>query len=217
MRIDELRLDELTGYRGNPIYKLFQQSKSIEQFAEFLRNSKYSVNKLGQGEFGIVFSRPNSDHVYKVFTTSDKGYLSFLKYAKKNQGNPHLPRIYGGLMKAIMPLNNQRKDWYIVRLENLQEIDEIFPDEISMKMYLAFKPHLAGLSPITDPKEPGYNDPKQRALRLQQEYPQLTKVLDWIYDNEDEDAGMLIDLHSENIMRRGNTVVIIDPFSYFNT
>lgn len=218
MRIDELRLDELTGYRGNPIYKLFQEARDIDTFARRLEESGYDVKKLGQGVFGIVFEKPGGKDVYKVFTARDKGYLSFLKYAKANQDNPHLPRIYGNIMRVEMPLNNirsQGKDWIIVRLEKLQPSDDAYPDEHQIGNYLQFTP-MPSPEEIEELDNNGLLDMEmEMALEFQREYPQLAEVLDWVNANANRVQGIHIDLHDENFMQRGDTVVITDPYSYF--
>lgn len=216
MRIVELRLDELTGYRNNPVFQLFQQSKDIDSFVNALEESDYNVKKLGQGVFGVVFDKPGSRDVYKVFTARDKGYIDFLKYVKANQDNPHLPRIYGGIMRANMPLNDvsyQGKDWIIVRMEKLQPAGKIYPDELDMARYMQY-------APVQKPSEKEWSSKAhqlaaKKAWELKEEFPQLAEVLDWIVANQDESTGKYLDLHDENIMRRGDTVVIIDPYSYF--
>jgi hypothetical protein len=222
VRIDELRLDELTGYRENPVYHLFQQSTNLDNFATRLKVAGYDVKMLGKGVFGMVFTKPGSQDVYKVFTSKDQGYLDFLKYAKANQSNPHVPKIRGGLMRVKMPLNNasfQNKEFFIVRMENLQPLNnDQYPSVQDMRDYTLNLERVgrydADLNrrPV-DPDEVA--EWKAHNKTLEEKFPQLAEVLNWIYENEEPSRDKSIDLHRGNIMQRGPVKVIIDPFSYF--
>lgn len=204
MRIDELRLDELTGYRENPVYQIFQNSHSVANFVYNLQKNSYDVTVMGEGFFAIVFERPGGRDVYKLFTAKDHGYLKYLQYVKANQHNPHVPKIYGGLMKLNMPMNSssfQGREWYIVRMEKLKNYAGQHPSLNLMKRYI-------------DDYPPDFNS-DQELIEFRDEYPELTEVLDWIARNRHKD-GVNLDLHGQNVMMRGRDVVITDPFSYFS-
>jgi hypothetical protein len=215
VRIDELQLDELTGYRGNSIYQVFQQSENMNDFLERLSTGGFDVKELGQGFFGAVFSKPGSKDVYKVFTEKDKGYLQYLQYVKQNQNNPHVPRIHGGLMRVQMPLNRhsfQSKGWIIVRMEQLSDMGPSFPDQGVMNMYIRSHPSFNSAS-ISAARKLDVMTPPEMA-RFERKYPELAEVLAWVAANGNRN-GIKIDLHGDNFMFRGDTVVITDPFSYF--
>lgn len=213
MRINELQLDELTGYRSNPVYKLLQQSKHIDGFIDGLEEEGFEVNTLGQGYFAVVFERPGGKDVYKLFTAKDKGYLSYLQFVKQNQNNPHVPKIYGGLMRVKMPLNDSKhhgEDWILVRIEKLSDRGN-HPElnSVTMNHYISSQPD------FTSRHQSSKLPMKPNALKaFEKKYPQMAQVLKWIASNGNRN-GVTIDLHGDNYLFRGDTVVITDPFSYF--
>lgn len=213
MRIDELRLDELTGYRSNPIYQLFQNSADMDEFLEQLSAGGFDVKELGAGYYGAVFDKPGSKDVFKIFTADDKGYTMFLDYAKRNQHNPHVPRIYGGIMKVKGPRGPESghgHDWIIVRMEKLSERG---PKEIGVDVLQQY----LKAQPTYNNRRPSVYDlimSKNKVAEFEAKFPQLAEVLQWVAANGNRN-GITIDLHGDNFMFRGNTVVITDPFSYF--
>lgn len=136
-----MRIYELTGYKSNPIYDAFRQSKDLDEFSYRLKNTGYQVRELGHGSFAIVFQRPGRNEVYKLFTTSDHGYMKFFQFALKNQDNPHLPRVYGKPITLTMDNERAKKTrsgnrYYLIRTEKLEKAKDPTPNSHDMRDFI---------------------------------------------------------------------------------
>ena len=193
-----MRINELTPYRTHPVYKKAREvfddpadgwamktrrKAKLEQFTAFLE--EHGFVKLGQGSFGAVFEKPGYPWMFKIFN-KDPAYLHFLKYVMTHQKNPNLPKIKGGIIK----INDAT---YAVRIEKL-------------------KPIPLGSEPATQ---------LVRILHVIDSYGDLSdSQVEWIEKTVPGVHeffmtfpldGYEYDIHYENIMMRGNTVVIADP------
>lgn len=139
------------------------------------------------GVSGAVFKKAGYPYVLKIFGF-DNGYLNWYKFCAKNQSNPYLPKIKGGLLKL-------EKFIFGVRLEPL----EFKSDEIQIAVYKELREVIRTGQQHIEDGEYDYlvNDPQLfaaikgiRALRGQ---------------------GHTLDIHEGNIMWRGDQLVIIDP------
>lgn len=204
-----MRIDELITPRQNQVYQQLQDSYSMRDFLDRLVMYGFEVEKIGAGFYATVFSRPGSNDVYKLYTAKDTGYTRFLKYVMANQDNPHLPKIKGSPKQIKMPKNKnslEGKDWILVRMERLDPHTDA-------------DPYFGRIKAVIDGLE--YDTPDLLARResakganfryIANNYPDLLKVLVWIVDNNTQISRP--DLHDENVMQRGDTVVIIDPYS----
>lgn len=50
--------------------------------------------KIGMGNFGAVFKKPNANRVVKIGTVPDPCYVAFTHTAMDFPRNPHLPKVY---------------------------------------------------------------------------------------------------------------------------
>jgi len=202
MRITEI-LSELTGVKKHPA---FQAVKDLEYGEPDEGNTEYDPKKMGMviqqlgklgwlpigsGYWSKVFSHPSKPYVLKIFM-DDTNYLEYLQIVKANQSNPHVPKIIGRPAKISSTVN-------AVRLEKLTPVtgedDPIFEKyvdpSLSPDMYNAFD--IDG-------------DNKEFAEKNHPEWVKLLNAIQPIID-----IGGDMDLHHGNIMKRGNTLVLIDP------
>lgn len=158
---------------------------------------------MGAGNFAEVYAKPGADHVIKLFGFSDLAYPKFVRLAQSTS-NPHFPKFRGKMMKVT-------KDYYAVRMEKLNPIPEgaMAYSGINMSSanlgyamndYVRLKKGLGN----------NYTPPdkiKTIMEELEISQPGITEACDFI-------AGMTDaypDIHKNNLMLRGKTLVIIDP------
>lgn len=200
-----MKIDELTGYKNNETYRLANdifakpsvgvsgysktagRNTKLSKFTAYLEN--YGFELLGSGSFGRVYQKDGYPWAFKIFH-EDAAYLKFIKYVIANQDNPHLPKIKGGLMKI-------NDDTYVIRMEKLDHIwgiGKIADAQNSKRLYDTMIKHRMYFKDIL-------ND-----VWIAQQFPQMMKVFrDLVTMGYDFDIG------SGNVMRRGSTVVLVDP------
>lgn len=207
-----MRMDELKGYRTNPFYKIASQSSDIENFYHRLKNQGYKDQILGRGIFGLVFHRPNTpDAVYKAFLRGDRGYMKYLKFALENQHNPHVPKIIG------KPLSFALENGTQVVLVKLERLDELDPnDSPNYNQFLKLTSILNSLSFLDNPFYDSDSKKKEKEFLQQrkQQYPTLYDIAQQIVKLSHKSRMQDVDLHSGNVMMRGNTLVVTDPYAF---
>jgi hypothetical protein len=210
MRIHELltetTVDELTGYRGHPVYKQAQAMKGtkgdlgkndtwndkdrIDVFVDKITAMGYKPVKLGRGYFGEVYQHPRRpNEVIKLFH-KNPNYLKWAEYCKANsKRNEHLPRI-----TMIKSIDNMTAFVMMEKLEPLS--NDQFRDCLS-EIYSIYGPW------------PTPEQVMHVGRKLKAEYPKLyftfkdmshkfSRIKNW-------------DMHAGNFMQRGDTPVITDP------
>lgn len=199
-----MKLNELIGYRENPIY---QKAKALydpeaiskagshssrtnrinqaQEFQKFLAG--HGFVKLDSGSFGYVYEKRGYPWIFKIFT-QDPAYLDFLKYALANQSNPNLPKIKG----KILRINN---DTYAVRMEKLT----------SFRQGKHQSKDLIDLADILDRMQWGSESGTDKEW-LTATFPGIAHIFKDLHGSR-----WPFDLHDGNMMMRGNVPVVIDP------
>lgn len=190
-----MRINELTPYRKNPYYKKAREIFTDPETGPIPKRKNklraltawldwHGFKNVGEGSFAAVYEKAGYPWVFKVFN-GDPAYMHFLKYAMKHQDNPHLPKIRG-----VMKVDNNT---YVVRMENLTNVK------------LGQEPVTTLLKKLNNMDT--YGDISERDVEwIKSNFP---KIHEFFMDFPL--AGYEYDIHSGNIMLRGNTVVIVDP------
>ena len=191
-----MKLNELIGYKQDPIYQKATQMFKAKpvRYRDRDRNMSLFVDtvlkngfrRMGGGTFGATFEKAGYPWVIKIFT-HDPAYLYFIKYAIMHQGNPAVPKIKGKMMR----INDIT---FAVRMEKLEHYQMRSNDRI---------------------------DEYARLVRSIEKVEDLTEIeIKWIQHNfpnvfqvmADLDKSKFdFDLHQQNFMMRGQTVVLTDP------
>jgi len=156
-----------------------------------LRQAGYGVLSTA-GNFSRVWDRPDADHVLKLFSTTDQGYWTFLRFCMTAR-SPYLPRLRGRPIQV-------NHHYSAVRLERLEPLDH--------------------LSWVVEPMQAVFHNPdvpadrRHAVIRLGATYPKLIDTIRVIKQVCLNDQHLHPDLFERNIMRRGDVPVIIDPISY---
>lgn len=186
-----MRLSELKGYRNEPLYDILQNSISVQEFIENLKANGYKQYLLGEGYFSGVFARPQDNYVIKLFG-DDAGYSKFLQYVLENKNNPHVPKLRGKPVKFL-------KHYNIVRIEKLSPVAT--PEQQDIFQLLYDYVHQFNSSAIYA---------EQNRQKVEKLYPQIIPLLQEMAKNK-----MILDFHNKNMMFRGDTPVITDPYADF--
>lgn len=193
MKNQKVKLNELTGI--SQIKKFAKNnnnlSNGLNNTREFLK--KHGWENIGTGTNGVVFAhKKHPNIVLKVFNATDHCYVKFLKLISNHQSNPHFPKIKGKLLKI-----NDRL--YAVRLEKLQFKTQHTREK---DLLINWVPDLED-SPTYFKSliEQGYSESLVDAMKI---------LANFILHN----GICAYDMHEENIMYRGDELVIIDPVIY---
>lgn len=164
---------------------------NLAELEELMQSLGFQV--LDGGEYSLVFTREGMDQVVKVY--NDACYDSFIKFCKEHPNNPYLPKFRGNGVR----INSKAR---MIRIERLTPL----PRQASG----ASGPEFAQLQLL-------YNISKN---------PNPEDLAMWDLDDEKKaiidtfaalrayiSDGCRLDIHDANIMMRGKTPVIIDPFS----
>lgn len=196
-----MKLQELRGYKGSKLYQqgtriepsheLFSRKayepKSIQGFISELHKSGWET--LGEGHFAIALQHPSLSYIIKIFNSSP-GYLKFIKAVRDNQSNPFFPKIRGKFMR----LNDTTQ---VVRMEKLTTLSG--DDDPILFAYV--DPNIEEDGTILETIF-SYDN----IAFLRKNYPDLYRAIELI----ESIAGPTLDLHSGNIMKRGNVPVLTD-------
>lgn len=206
-----MKIAELTGIKQHPAFQAAQKiddknpqktDKGKNLTAELARLG-WTPTSRGGGTYSMVYQHPNKPYVLKVFIDGvglgPEIYKKWLNYVMNNQQNPHVPKLYG------KPRKISDTAWAI-RMELLQSINVNDP---KWKKYI---------DPDID-KNPEYQNLVSKWTYtlfdqifmwenkpwLEENWPDLYKALRFAY-------SIGSDIHeSENIMSRGDIIVLIDP------
>ncbi len=197
-----MRINELTGYKNIGLYKKAKEIMggdirdkplyaSLDEWQLIMQD--YGFRHLGSGSYGSAYEHPSYPWVFKIFK-NDKSYFTFFNYARRNQNNPNLPKIKGSYIRI-------GNDAYAVRLEKLREvtrdewikIEEIMDNIQEMVYKVSYD---------------GEWTPEEIALKKQ--FPGIYEIISAMW-NADIFQNSHPDIHSGNIMMRGNVPVLIDP------
>ena len=204
MKIQELEITKIVKRTGDP--------------QEILQQAGWQV--LGYGVDGAVAKHPKKPYVLKLFV-SKSAYVPFVHYVQTHQSNPHLPKFDRYVrkvpgtdlsyvrMEKLKPIPNEGFDLAkthageILSLYSIAE-DHNLADELDYywlidELGLRALPKSQNLDKFY--QEEGIEPPESSWVQA---------ISDLINISQSQHVGW--DLHLENMMLRGNTLVIIDPF-----
>lgn len=216
------------------------ESVTISEYDQDSDNSKQIMSKLkalgyapiGDGYDATVWSK-DAGSVIKIImpqelsrAEGDTSFLTFYEFCTKNKNSPFLPKFIsiGGLDHSVFTLNGV--DYRQISMEKLAPIanDSFMEQMVWGLSELATMPFMKwqdAKSQLIDPKFwehfsgpnrendiiQGLSNPAEEKM-----YASLFMVMQSLFQFG-KSRGMGWDLHTENVMSRGNTPVIIDPFT----
>jgi hypothetical protein len=188
-----MKINELVGYKEKPEYKLFKsppvqndkwtRNLQLKAIVNKLNELGYEQYEIGNGYYSQVYARPQDNYVIKIFR-HDPGYMAFLEHIKSNLNNPYVPKLKGKIIK--LPNN-----FSLVRIEKLQPMKLKLFDEIHDAVY---------------------DESKKTVIEVENKYPRLIDFMRSLLKLPKNNKEIDVDLHLGNMMMRGDTPVVIDPF-----
>ena len=207
-QLNELNLDSYKHIKNN-------DWDGSDKLKEWLVSKNF--RKIGEGGYATVYSSDTEKFVVKVNDGHfDSNYLRFVNFCHKNKANPHIPKI--GKVKT---LNRDDGDkWFVVFIEKLNQFDIEKVFGVERNQYEKLLDFFYQLICLNDGSTINYKMIKSQLKSSDLEETPYSKqlvdvcntILD-IADTCDIDPKDFLDMHDENLMMRGNTIVIIDPFA----
>ncbi len=144
---------------------------------------------IGEGLCSIVYQHKDPSKVIKVFDDSD--YLEWVKFSMAHKNNPFVPKVY-----SLKKVETQ----HVVVLEKLLPVTQVelrnFFITLANQYDLRLNPANRFISWFTEAE-----------LRLiGKDKNHLAEVCAWFADRVP-----LLDLHTDNVMKRGPQIVFADP------
>lgn len=190
MRISDLledfyMLDEIT------------RPANMSDAKEILIKAGYDL--VGSGLYANVFIRPGEDSVLKLFNAEDNAYIAFYNLVRNNN-NTHFPKFKGRLMKIT--------GWYYAaRIEKLEPLPPSFHGYNTFALMLTI--HALLNNRLNNRKIS--NTERQMVEFIRNYQPGFLEALQYLHKTLGQQHRL--DIHPGNVMLRGDTMVITDPFS----
>jgi hypothetical protein len=176
----------------------------------------YGWKVLGTGFEATVAEKPGKPYVLKVFPKSSK-YTQFVKFCQHHSDSPYLPRF----SRYVRPVPHTTFSY--VRMEKLKPVregtlmnsyaeylcavDQVFKSQDREPTYWNHAMSRWELDEL--PEKHGYTDVAACAQQAPEAWRELIEELVSLMQSENMKQ---FDLHPENMMLRGSTLVITDPF-----
>lgn len=206
MRVDELKSGSLVPMlKGTHKRKEWNRDTDIRfpyELTQWLYNHGYKI--VGSGGFSRVYINGAQDRVVKVSEHPDSSWLSYAQYCQKNwKGNPHLMRVFALKKYTYWPDKRRKPDVYFIAvLERLKKRKLPQWMENSIIMATANKNLIHGiLAGIWG----------NQLERFRSMYPKFYEMLMSLKKSRPRQSGW--DIHSDNVMWRGDVPVLTDPFA----
>lgn len=187
--------------------------------------TRHGWKSLGTGAEAAVAMHPQKAYVLKIFN-SDSQYVHFVEFVQAHQSNPHLPRFsryvrqvpgtefsYVRMEKLHKVTQSQLLTTYAAYLADMMAMGQVaefsmLSDDLDMRM----EDNLMHMGyDIQDLLDPEQQDEIYQKLGGQPAHT-WSQVLSDLADYSDHMDVASWDMHEDNFMRRGKTLVIVDPF-----
>lgn len=189
---ENARLDELKNVRG--ARREFVDEMEFRAYME-----GHGFHCLGEGYYGMVFTHRSFHGKYVLKVFQDHFYEAFIQIAQANADNPHFPRFIGNVMRVTDTVR-------MVRIEVLQEL--------SHAEQQALDGNFAFMEMRMQAEEVATDDLDPEEAEVEPQYRGFFDALCEVYRRKPQDARM--DMHILNVMKRGQTLVITDPYKGAN-
>jgi hypothetical protein len=183
-----------------------KRRRATEPMWRYVRRLKHQrrAKQLGAGYYSTVFAHPDHPNVVvKVVPARDKGYLQYVRWAARHQGNPYVPRLLARY-EVRARLGKRRSVYHLVFMERLEPLGQR-----PAKQLAALFGDAAALNRLEGESVAAVTSMLRAALRDARLDAQLAEVVRYLLRQHEH-----IDLHRWNFMRRGKQLVIVDPLFF---
>ena len=179
-----MRLIELTGIKQT-IQGLDTQDVTHDDWETVL--SKHGFSALGTGHNARVYGHSALNYVLKIYDTHDAGYRYWVAQSLQNKDNPYFPRFRGRDVRIDAQ----------VRATRMETLVPAGPD---------VEHFLHAVRQLRRQYRGDWLEPAATYFAYDPQLVQALEVMD-----AGRQAGFMIDLKRDNIMMRGQQMVITDP------
>lgn len=195
--------------------EIFNTEKSDQRWTDQLQAliDKHGLKKFNGNQATVITSEDRKS-VYRIWSR-DPGYEKWLAIAEKMQSNPHIMKIKGRLRIIPTQFKGMPKD---VRLKfvKLEKLAPIKDDEIN-ELVIAADHILSGWNSTerNDHDVDSFIETIMAELERDGEVPSLRALAEkhrsFLETILEVSRNGFNDFHEENIMMRGDTLVLTDP------
>lgn len=195
-----MQIQELVGVKSE-----LENRGDMDQVVQRLYD--HGFQHLGRGMYGVVVTHPRLPYVLKLFDAQDTAYLQFVNMVQNSGENPHFPRFRG------KPIKLTARTWAI-RMEKLAPWEpnraSILDRGLQEIMMVQDEDQGADWIKIFD--NPDSAEARRAVMMVLRKWPRLDQALAMLHEFASSHR-VNWDLHYGNIMKRGSTPVITDPFA----
>lgn len=196
--------------RYNEILREYQNNRKMNMFRRAMEAA--GMTEIGDGYYALVM-RARDGGVVKVFEP-DPCYLGFIDLVKQHSTNPHFPLV----RKVARFMKGRFKGNYLLKMESLQPMsvgefnaDKGFHCYFAASMPERYRGEYSWSSEIAADYVKEGGDAKELAASWEKENAAFAQAIQLIWSNLK--SGCVEDIHFQNVMKRGQTWVIIDPYA----
>lgn len=192
-----MRLDE---FFNQTFLNELQTPNSLGMAGYKLKSAGYE--KIGRGSFASVWGKPGEDFLVKIFNNMDRAYPEFVKLAS-NSPNKYFPKFKGKLIKI-------NEKYSAVRVERLEPMPESQYKQLGLDVVDDYLNYQRDVHRGIDHNwhKDNVNSLIEQIYKLDDNQPGIKAALDLIAEKL---ISFTFDFQPQNVMLRGNTVVILDP------
>ncbi|MCK9532592.1 MAG: hypothetical protein M0R77_18945 [Gammaproteobacteria bacterium] len=186
-----MRLDEFV---NNKILNELDMPRTRGLAGNILKSNGYE--KIGRGAYASVWAKPGENTIVKIFDNDDSSYKKFINLTLSNP-NDHFPKIKGKMFQI-----NDR--YTAIRIERLEPVDKAKYIQLGLAPVYNYLNYVKNSRSHMSPE--GTETMLAKIDELDKNQPGIKKALDLIAKNFE-----YFDFNPDNVMLRGNTIVITDP------
>lgn len=177
--------------------KTTKTDRTFDQFVDQLKKEGYK--KLGRGSFALVMGKPGADTVIKISYNESDPWPVYAETIRKSKlsDNPWLPKVF-----SIKRFEDEFGDSYhVAEMERLRPLK-------SNRQSSQMVDTIEGMwNSVT-------NSNKMALAFIDRQFVAAVKLIDKVIDKHNDDYNEAwLDLHTGNIMRRGDQYVFTDPMA----
>lgn len=204
MRIEELKNvpseirdlhndGEGMNFELDPVFNRLHASAFMKEVRTMAK--RHGLEMIGRGKYGLLFRVPGKDYVLKVYSADDSLYTKWASWCMSNPSK-WVPKFRGSITKISEQLN-------AVRMERLDKYTGgRAGSEVMANLMVSYK-MVRVIGPTST-----YWKKAEAAFPGIMEDDDFAKLAAFLEGHRDE-----IDMHEDNLMMRGNQVVIIDTLA----
>lgn len=187
MHLSEIFNAEISDRRWSDIINSIIEKHGLETFS---------------GMHATVVTTPDREHVYRMWTV-DPGYERWLDLAMTMQDDPHIVKIFGKPRVIRTKFKGMPND-VKVKFVKLEKLTPMKHSSVAQRAFNIVTNSMDDDAPISAEDYPAHTPPQKFIKDNRSFFNTCIKINKKIRMN---------DLNDDNVMMRGDTMVLVDPIS----